>query len=131
MHIPKEHVVWQGIVEAAPEYAVPFGVHVFVLDTVEHLRSASEDPLAHAHSMTWEEPDSRNVGAIVLLSTADLAMSIVAHEATHIALYHHGREVQGRIGARRWLKDHPETVAEMVGNLTALIWYSLPNGLIE
>ena len=119
---PDTHVVLQDVISPAPEYSIPFAVHVFVFDTIEHLREACATSDAHAHSMTYDEPDDANIGAIVMLVASDLHLSLVAHEATHIALNHHTKHA-GNETAEDWLADHPESVAEMIGNLTALIWY--------
>lgn len=126
MHWPDEHVAWQGIIAAEPDMSVPFAVHLFIFHTREQLRTACETPNASAHSTTWDEPDANNIGAMIFLSVEDLHLSLVAHEVTHIALIHHAHQERSRVGARRWLAEHPETVAEMVGNLTALAWYSIP-----
>lgn len=126
VHWPDEHVAWQGIIDADPNMSVPFAVHVFIFHTVEQLRAACGNPEANAHSTTWDEPDALNVGATVFLSTEDLHLSLVAHEVAHIALNYHGHNERTRIGARRWLTEHPEQIAEMIGNLTAYIWYGIP-----
>lgn len=117
---PDAHIVLQDVINAAPDYSIPFAVHVFVFDTVAHLRDACGDPEASAHSTTYDEPDDAGIGAVVML--AEPHLSLVAHEATHIALHHHGNEA-GKGSAKTWLAYHPESVAEMIGNLTALIWY--------
>lgn len=125
MHWPDEHVAWQGVVDADEGMSVPFGVHVFVFHTEEQLRAACGDAEASAHSATFDEPDDANIGALVMLSAENLELSLVAHEVAHIALFHHGKDV-GRTVAKRWLAHHPESVAEMIGNLTALIWFLIP-----
>lgn len=127
MSWPDEHVAWQGIIEASPEMSVPYGVHVFVFHKTEQLQSAVNTENIGGHSQAWNTPDSRGVGALIMLSAEELHLSVVAHEATHVALYQHSRTERSRIGARRWLVDHPESVAEMIGNLTALIWYGIPD----
>lgn len=129
MHWPDEHVAHQFILSAAPEHAVPFGVHVFIFHTIGQLQEACGDFNSNAHSTTYDEPDGNDVGALVMLSKSDLEVALVAHEATHIALFHHARIPKRRTSARRWLAQHPESMAEMVGNLTALIWHNLPQDL--
>lgn len=125
MHWPDEHVAWQGVIHAAPDMSVQFGVHVFVFHTLDQLRAACDDPKASAHSLTYAEPDAANIGAVVFFAKPHLELSLVTHECTHIALFHHSHTARSRIGARRWLAEHPETIAEMVGNLTALVWYGV------
>lgn len=124
---PDEHVAWQAVIAANPDMSVPFAVHVFIFHTLEQLREACGAPHANGHSRVYDEPDSAGIGAVLMLDKPDLELSIVAHEATHMALFWHMQQPYlGRIGARRWLMLHPEHVAEMVGNLTTLIWYGIP-----
>ena len=119
---PDAHVHWQGLIPADDDLALPFDTHMFIFHTTEQLRAAVENDGAVAHSITWGEPDAANVGALVSFSREELHMSLAAHEATHIALAHHSNIETSRVGARRWLYDHPESVAEMTGNLAALMW---------
>lgn len=126
LHWPDEHVAWQNVIAADPEMSVPFAVHVFIFHTIEQLQAACEDPEANAHSMTHVEVDDAGVGAVVMLAKPELHLSIVAHEAAHIALLHQAHIMNSRIGARRWLHEHPEYIAQMIGNLTAILWYGTP-----
>lgn len=114
-----------GALAAAPDYSVPFAVHVFILKTRDHLRAAAGHEHASAFSITPDEPDHAGVGATMLFNLEDIELSLAAHEATHVALTHHSNIEATRIGAKRWLWDHPESVAEMTGNLTALVWAKL------
>lgn len=123
---PDAHIVHHETIPSDEAYSVPFAVEIFVFDTIEHLRQACKDPQASAHSTTYEEPDHAKVGAIIMLAEPEMHMSLVAHEVSHVALHHHGSTV-GKASAKRWLADHPESIAEMIGNLTALIWYRLPH----
>lgn len=124
---PDEYVAWQGIIAANPEMSVPFAVHVFIFHTIEQLQAASGAPDANGHSRVYADVDAAGIGAVLMLVKDALEIAIVAHEATHMALFWHQRqEYVGRTGARKWLLLHPEHVAEMVGNLTALIWYGIP-----
>lgn len=126
LHWPDEHVTDQWIIDAMPEMAVPFRIHVFVFDTVEHLQTACEDLQANAHSITYRDVDADGIGALVMLARPHLELSIIAHEAAHISLFHHAHTITERVDARRWLTEHPESVAEMTGNIAALIWHTLP-----
>lgn len=128
MHWPDAHIAWQGIIEAWPEMEVPFSTHVFIFHTIDQLREACGDPEANAHSSTYSKADSQNIGALVMLTADQLELAVVAHEAAHIALFHHKNALDrsDRTGARRWLNEHPESIAEMIGNLTAMIWFGLP-----
>jgi hypothetical protein len=126
-HWPDEHVAWQGVIAASPDTSVPFAVHVFIFHTIDQLQAASRSPEANGHSRVYDEVDGAGVGAVLMLVKDALEISILAHEATHMALFWHQRQdYVGRVGARRWLLYHPEHVAEMVGNLTALLWYGIP-----
>jgi hypothetical protein len=127
---PDAHVHWQGVIPADPDFGVPFGVHVFIFHTTEQLRAASGHDTAVAHSVTFDHVDDAGVGALLFFTLEELHLSLAAHEATHVALAHHGNEERSRIGAKRWLWDHPESVAEMIGNLTVLVWRHLyENGI--
>ena len=128
---PDEHTHWQGVVKAAPEQSVPFAVHVFVFHTREQLREACGDERAAAHSMTYPEPDDTGVGAVIMFSLEELHLSLVAHEVAHVTMFHAGEVEHTRVGAKKWLRDHPEWVAEMTGNLTAIIWGALINNCGE
>lgn len=125
MNIPQEHVHWQGIIEAIPEQSVPFAVHVFIFETREQLRELTGSPSASAWSSTFETPDENNIGALMFFNLEDIELSLAAHEATHVALCHAANKHDGETDTRRWLTDHPEWVAEMIGNLTILIWSAL------
>lgn len=125
-HWPDEHVAWQGVIDAHPNMSVPFAVHVFIFHTLKQLQTACNDRKANGFSRTYPEPDDANRGAIILLAKPHLELSIVAHEATHITLHHHHTLEASRQGAKRWLLEHPESVAEMIGNMTAYIWYGIP-----
>lgn len=127
MRWPDEHVAWQSLIDAAPDMSVPFAVHVFIFHELEQLREAAGDPNASGFSTTYRDLDASGTGAILLLVKTDLELSIVAHEAAHMALFWHMRQPDvGRVGARRWLSQHPEHLAEMIGNMTALLWYAIP-----
>lgn len=116
---------WQGVIEAAPEYSVPFAVHVFLFKTRELMQAVFQDNQACAFSKTFNEPDTANVGALMMFNLEDLEMSLAAHESAHVALAHHSNIETSRVGAKRWLRDHPESIAEMIGNLTMLVWTAL------
>lgn len=131
LYWPDEHVAWQGVIEAIPSHSVPFAVHVFLLHTREQLRTACQDDNASAWSSTYDEPDANDVGAIMLFSIEDLEMSLAAHESTHVALNHAAHSESTRIGAKRWLIEHPEWIAEMTGNLTTLVWAALYENGVE
>lgn len=105
------------------QMSIPFAVHVFVFHTRAQLREACGDPRASAHSMT-HRPDAEGTGAVIMLSAEELELSLVAHEVAHVALHWWATRVPKKKSARRAIKRHPERVAEMVGNLTALVWYT-------
>lgn len=122
---PDEHLTWQGVIDAIPTHSVPFAVHVFLFDTRAHMQAACQVDNAAAHSSSYDEPDTNNIGALMFFNTEDLELSLAAHEATHVALHHASVIETTRVGARRWLNEHPEWVAEMIGNLTILVWSAL------
>ncbi|GAA1149292.1 hypothetical protein F6W69_10590 [Microbacterium oxydans] len=124
LHWSESDVAWHGIVDAG--HGVPFRTQVFIFHTHAQLSAACGHPDANGWSQTFNEPDADNVGALVFLVKTELWVSIIAHEAAHIALFHHGRQIDGRIGARKWAREHPEELAVMIGNLTSLIWCGVP-----
>ena len=119
------HVAWQSEFDSAPDAAIPFRVQVVIFHTVEQLREATGREGAYGVSMTWAEASADEVGACILLAKPHLELSILAHEVAHAALFAHGHRV-GRGGAKRWLSEHPESVVDMIGNLTAVVWYGMP-----
>lgn len=122
---PDSAVKRQLRIDAWPDLSVPFRVQVFLFRTTDELRAACGDPLAAAHSISYRKVDREGVGAVIMLTAEELELSLVAHEVTHIALYWWGHRVPKKRTARRVLRKHSERVPEMIGNLTALIWYSL------
>lgn len=128
LEFPDEHVAWQEIIAADPEYGLPFAVHVVIFHTRDQLAAACKSPEAGGHSVTYREPDESGVGAAVFLNKEMLELSIVAHEAAHVALFwERNHNDPGRIGARRWLEEHPETLVDSIGNITAFIWFRIPD----
>lgn len=124
-HWNGEDVAWQGVFDAAPEIDVPFGVHIFIFKTLEAFRAACDEPGAYAWSRTYNEVDNNGIGALILFGP-DVPLSNVAHEATHVSLFWARNTTHPNQRSLRWLDEHPESVAEMVGGLTAMLWHSLP-----
>lgn len=128
---PDADVEWQAVLKANLEgWTIGHGVHVFVFKTREALQAAAESPDAAAHSRTYDAPDAAGIGGLMMLSYP-VPLSIVAHEVTHMVLVWAKATAGPQQKARRWLEEHPEEVAEIIGNLTAVIWYSLPEELLE
>ncbi len=125
MQWPAGDVAWQGVIEAIPTHSVPFAVHVFLMHEREQLRRACGDPNASAWSSTYDNVDGADIGAIMLFNLEDLELALAAHESAHVALNHAALVEKTRVGARRWLNEHPEWIAEMIGNLTVLVWAAL------
>jgi hypothetical protein len=89
--------------------------------------SPDGDTDAESMGITTFDPD-RQVPFEVHLAADAIYLSIVAHEATHVALWDYAAQVtNGKPGARasRHIAGHDETMPYGVGNLTALIWYQL------
>lgn len=64
----------------------------------------------------------------VHLAAEAIHLSVVAHEAVHVALWHYAREfLDDMPGARAsaHISRHGETIPYAVGNLAALIWYQV------
>jgi hypothetical protein len=122
---PDDHVAWRGAIEAIPSHSVPFGIHIFIMKNRDNLRAAIEDENASAWSSTYDHVDNNEIGAIMLFNLEDIELSLAAHEAAHIALNHAAAIERSRTGAKRWLNEHPEWIAEMIGNITVLVWAAI------
>jgi hypothetical protein len=124
MHWSTEDVAWQGVIDSG--HGVPFRTQVFIFHTHAQLQAACGHADANGWSQTYDEPDVDGIGALVFLVKTELWVSIIAHEAAHIGMFHHGRLIESRIGAKRWTREHPEELAVTIGNLTSLIWCGIP-----
>ena len=126
LHIPDEYVAALFLIEKQPHYEIPYNIQVMVLRDRYSLEEVMGKTNIAAHSFTYRYPDSQGVGALILFSRGNIELSVAAHEATHVALFYHANQIK-RVKARalRWLRDHPESLADMTGNLTALIWEDL------
>lgn len=123
-------LAWQGVFDAEPRWSIAHGVHVFVFKDVERLQAACENPEAGAHSITYRETDAAGVGAVILLAEP-VTLSSIVHEVTHVALFWARRTTRRKQRALGWLNQHPESVPEIVGNLSAVLWHSLPADLLD
>lgn len=130
LEIPRDAVRWHTAFAGDEQYGIWHGVHVFVLNDVDAVRAASGDPDAHGWSSTYDEPDAGGVGAVILLY-GPVPLALIAHEVTHVVLHWARSTATPHDRARRWLEQHPEEVAEVIGNLTAVLWYSIPEELLE
>jgi hypothetical protein len=101
---------------------MPFPVEVIILRTPEALAAVTNTPDVNGRSWYYNDPE----GATLMLVADDPWLSIVAHEVAHIALLHHAYHAPPRVTARRWLHEHPEHIAELIGNLTSVLWYAIP-----
>ncbi len=122
---PSADVLWQSVFDADDEWGIPHGVHVFVMRDVESLQRASQSPTAGAWSLSYDEPDDQNVRGLILLAPP-VELSAVIHEVTHVALHWASFEPNAHDRARRWLRDHPESVPILTGNLSTVVWVNLP-----
>lgn len=97
--------------------------HVFYV----HVHKNIDRMADHKDEWTTEEFAHTNVedGKIIIhLSKDYMELSLVAHEATHAVLWSMDRAAWPKSGKKMKLFNHPEEVAKLIGNLTALIWYS-------
>ncbi len=120
-----EHLHWQGIIDADTGFSIPFAVHVFIFKNRTDMQAAVEHEGISAFSSTFHRVDDAGVGALMMFNLDDIELSLAAHEATHVTLSHHANIETSRVGAKRWLHEHPESVAEMAGNLTVLVYAKL------
>jgi hypothetical protein len=87
----------------------------------EDLAPGSTDSAAVS---TWSDGDDMEL--TIRLDRRHLELSIVAHEVTHIVLAVYSRDVltpSARASAH--ITHHDETIPELVGNLTAFVWFGL------
>jgi hypothetical protein len=127
---PGEDLAHQYVLYPDPEFGIPYGVHVFVFKDRDALQRAAGDARAAAHSITYDEQDSRGVQAVVMLAQP-VSLSLVIHEVTHTALYWARKTTRRKQRALGWLNGHTEDVPDLIGNLSAVIWYTLPAELCD
>lgn len=127
---PRDEVVWHGCFAKDHPYAIEHDVDVFVFESVEALHRATGQTTISAQSRSFPQPDADGVGAIILL-TQPVPLSTIVHEVTHVALFWARRTARRKQRAYGWLANHPEQVAELVGNLSAVLWHSLPAHLLD
>ena len=112
------------------EMSIPFPVMVIFTHTEQDLIDVIGRDNIGAHSYTPDKIDENGMGGYIFMSLERAYLSVLAHEVAHIALFHHGDKA-GRKPANRYLWNHPESLAEMIGNMTALYWYRLTEEGIE
>lgn len=127
---PDADVAWQGVFEGDLRWSISHGVHVFVFNDVEALRRACGDAEAGAHSITYRKPDSAGVGAIVMLAQP-VTLSAIVHEVTHVGLFWARGTTRRKQRAFNFLSHHTEYLPELISNLSSVLWFSLPQDLLE
>lgn len=118
--IDDEHVLWHTLF--LPSEDIPFGFHVFVLDTLDTIRALVDPPKdAYARTFTYDDPDADNSIGTIFLASGSVYVGIVAHEATHLAA-----------GMLRALHEpladaghENERLAELSGTITSIVWYNV------
>jgi hypothetical protein len=123
-----------GFVVADPEYIGRHRVAVFIHDTTPRMHAwfAEQGRGALQGGTDWEAMTSEHRtdewDIEVHLSAERLYLSIVAHEATHVALLLYASTfLSSQKKARAWrhVRHHTEWIPELVGNLTAHIVYGI------
>lgn len=141
--IPDELVLSHTLYEAYGD--VPYAWHVFVLkdlDALNAVRDAGE--LGEANAFAWtsmyDEPDGDNSVGVMYFAAGWVYVGMVAHEALHLASwmcrFPKGKwPIRGRFQTRpqrMTLGREPERLAEIVGQLTSVVWYNLEkDGLVD
>jgi hypothetical protein len=77
---------------------------------------------------TWDEDAENDTPFVMHLAADQMELAHVVHECTHIALWWYWTTVLEQIPNARavaHIGHHDESIPEMVGNLSALIWYQL------
>lgn len=127
-HWPDSDVAQHFFVYPDPEWSIPYGTHIFVFNDQAALKRACEEPededLA-ARSYDYRAVDAEGCRGLIMFTKDHLPVSVVSHEVTHLILMWAASEVSPHRRAKKWLADHPEWVAEAIGNMTGLIWNAL------
>ncbi|KJL39922.1 hypothetical protein [Microbacterium trichothecenolyticum] len=122
---PRDEVVWEAGFAKERQYAIEHGVDVYVFESIDALHRATGITTISAQSRAFPQPTANGVGAIILLAQP-VTLSAIVHEVTHVGLFWARRTARRKQRAYGWLADHPEQIAELIGNLSAVIWHSLP-----
>lgn len=127
LHWRNEDVAHEFILEPDP-MTTEYAVHVFIFKDLETLRRArdrpSSEPEASAASVLYDEPDSRNTIALIMLAADTLELSLVVHEVTHVALHIYSLSLAPNATARAHITNHSEFLPELIGNLSAMVWFN-------
>lgn len=138
MNIPNDYLDQQFFLRS-DDMLGEYGVEVMVFKTNEQLNHARhltgvsiKSAKAAAGSFLYNEPDDEGTIAIMMLSLEDLELSLVSHEATHIALHVYGiRHLRRKPKsmAHAHIVNHTEELPEAIGNMTAYVWWNLRSNL--
>ena len=125
--IPGEDVLSHVAYEAYGE--VPYGWHVFVLKDMDAMRllrgQYDAELLDHQDAYAWtvlrNEPHAGNFIGEMYFVEGYVYVGLIAHESVHMASWILGLEgvKKMRAGAE------PERLAELVAQLTSVVWYNL------
>jgi hypothetical protein len=143
LHVPAEDIL-QHVVYGA-DGQIPFGWHVFVLKDIaalNRLRALAGDDTSDAYAWTIMHvaPDDDNVIGEMYFVAGWVYVGMIAHEALHLASwmcrYPTGQwPIRGRQqtqAARMTFGREPEQLAEIVGQLTSVVWYNLAaDGMVD
>jgi hypothetical protein len=124
-HWPAADVAWHGEFDSERRYSIEHGVRVFVFNDRDALQRAVEREDINGFSTTYGEEDADGMQATIMLAQP-VELSTVVHEVTHVGLLWHRPKVRRKQRAHGWLDRHPESIAELIGNLSTVIWHNIP-----
>ncbi|WP_230671008.1 hypothetical protein [Rathayibacter sp. Leaf248] len=107
---------------------VPHKVIVLMHPTVEQLRDWRADHYGDLNGDAVATTTYENGAIEIHLAADSLWLAVIAHEVTHWALFVYAETVLKQLPhatARAHIINHTETLAELVGNTTALLFGSL------
>jgi hypothetical protein len=121
-----------------PEFNVPYPIRVTMHESVARLNDWRREELNEdtsdgtAEGVTTYDADTieENLFPVVMHLAKDaLFMGVIVHEVTHWALFCHGHYVLSKTPearARRHITAHDEDIPYLVGNVSSMLWSSLP-----
>lgn len=125
-HWPDADIAWHGAFDSERDYSIEHGVRVFVFTDLDALQRAVERDNVNAFSTTYGEEDADGMQATIMLAQP-VELSTVVHEVTHVGLLWHRPKARRKQRAHGWLDRHPESIAELIGNLSTIIWFNIPD----
>lgn len=124
--VPRENVVSHFGVNVTSSTYDELRFDLLVVDTHETLNRVFEAPYEiDANTLIYGKPDEEGSIATMIFSADNLTVNLVAHEVTHLILVQSSQETSRITSSRAWLRNHPEWVAEAVGDTVEVVCNAL------